>query len=386
MNDLTAPLAVAGAGLSGAVIARELALAGYSVHVFEQRPHVAGNCHTKRDPATGIMEHCLGPHIFHTDRPEVWSYVQQFSTFQPFVNRVKAIAGHRVYTLPINLLTINQFFQKTFSPEAARHFIAAQALPRNNEPRSFEEQALQWIGAPLYEAFFKGYTQKQWGVDPAQLPASILQRLPVRFNYDDNYFTHPYQGMPTHGYTALVERILQHPQIHVHLNQTFQRPQQNAFRHVFYSGSLDAWFAHQAGHLRYRTLDFHREVHQGDFQGNAVINYCDADVPWTRISEHKHFSPWETHTATVIYREYSRAAAPGDVPFYPLHLLEDKSLLHTYVQLADQEKNITFIGRLGTYRYLDMDKCIAEALQTAKICRAALQADQPLPLWSAPPL
>ena len=228
-----------GAGLSGAVIGRHLAEAGHDITVVDQRPHIAGNCHTERDAETGVMVHVYGPHIFHTDDAEVWDYVNSFETFKPYKNRVKATTGGAVYSLPINLHTINQFFGKTLRPDEARAFIEAQADTSIEDPQTFEEQALRFVGPDLYEAFFKGYTLKQWGMSPTELPAAILKRLPVRFTYDDNYFFHRFQGMPENGYTAMVARILDHDAITVHLETTFTREMAAEYDHVFYSGPLD---------------------------------------------------------------------------------------------------------------------------------------------------
>jgi UDP-galactopyranose mutase len=359
-------IAVVGAGFSGAVVARELAGAGRRVKVFESRAHVAGNCDTRRDPDTGVMLHTYGPHIFHTDNEEVWRYVNRFDEMMPFTNRVKAIAGGRVYPLPVNLLTINSLFGTTLGPRQAAQFIADQCDRPVHAPETFEEQALSTIGRRLYEAFFKGYTIKQWGCSPAELPASILKRLPLRFSYDDNYYQSRHQGMPRNGYTFIVERILDHPNIEVHLRSTFDREMRGGFEHVFYSGPIDEWFAYREGRLAYRTLDFEVERHDGDFQGNAVINYCDLEVPWTRITEHKHFAPWETHGQTVIYREFSRAPRDGDVLYYPLRHSRNTATIAAYTELARSETGTTFVGRLGTYRYLDMDVTIAEALAAAR--------------------
>lgn len=357
---------IVGAGFSGAVIARELAMAGHVLEVYESRDHLAGNCHTERDAQTDVMVHRYGPHIFHTSNERVWNYVRQYDEFMPFVNRVKAIAQGKVYSLPINLLTINQFFGRTFSPSEAVTFMASIGDDSIANPKTFEEQALRFVGKDLYEAFFKGYTLKQWGLHPSELPASILKRLPVRFNYDDNYYSSTFQGMPKHGYSYIVERMLQHPNITFHLNRQFQRHMVDRFDHVFYSGPIDAWFDFSKGRLGYRTLDFATERHEGDFQGNAVINYCDQDVPWTRISEHKHFAPWEVHKSTIIYREYSRICTDSDTPYYPIRLVNDKAHLAHYLEMARAEKKITFVGRLGTYRYLDMHVTISEALDTAR--------------------
>ncbi len=357
---------IVGAGFSGAVIGRELAEAGHQVKIVDAREHVGGNCHTERDPETGVMVHVYGPHIFHTDDEEVWDYVQRFAKFEPYKNRVKATTKSQVFSLPINLHTINQFFGKTMRPDEARAFIEEQADTSISDPQTFEEQALRFVGPDLYEAFFKGYTQKQWGTSPTNLPASILKRLPVRFNYDDNYFFHAFQGMPAEGYTALIERILDHPSITVELSARFERDQGAAYDHVFYTGPLDGFFDYELGHLGYRTLDFERFTYEGDYQGCAVMNYGEESVPFTRITEHKHFSPWETHEGSVCYREYARACGPDDIPYYPIRLVEEKALLTDYVALAEQTKGVTFVGRLATYRYLDMDVTIREALDAAR--------------------
>ena len=370
-------IGIAGAGFAGAVLAHELALTGqYDITVFEERSHVAGNCHATRDPRTGIMLHHYGPHIFNTSRDDVWAYVNRFATFGSFTNRVKAITARGVFSLPMNLLTINQFFGKAFNPTQARDFLTSIGDASIAEPRNFEEQALRFLGRELYENFFYGYTKKQWGVEPRELPASILQRLPVRFNYDDNYYQQRYQGIPVEGYTALVEKLLDHPAIRVQLNERLSRASAGEFAHVFWSGPLDAYFEHELGRLQYRSLVFERFDATGDHQGNPVINYCDASVPWTRISEHKHFAPWETHEPTVCFREFSKLAEPNDVPYYPLRLQDDKSLLRAYMELAEATSKVTFIGRLGTYRYLDMHVVIGESLDLARQCR-----DVPIDAW-----
>jgi UDP-galactopyranose mutase len=366
-------IAIVGAGFSGAVIAHELAKNGYLIDVFDSRSHVAGNCHTERDGDTNVMLHVYGPHIFHTSNEKVWNYINAFDDFMPYVNRVKAVTNNRVYSLPINLLTINSFFQKNFSPEQAEKFMADIGDSTIIDPQTFEEQAMRFVGVELYEAFFKGYTQKQWGVEPSELPASILKRLPVRFNYDDNYYASKYQGIPKNGYTFIVEKMLKHDSINVYLNSSFDRSMIGSYEHVFYSGPIDSWFDYSLGSLGYRTLDFKVERHHGDFQGNAVINYCDRSVDWTRVSEHKHFAPWENHEKTVIYREYSRSCGVDDIPYYPIRMAKEKDLLSKYINLAKRESKVTFVGRLGTYRYLDMHVTIAEALDVASefnLCKA----------------
>lgn len=378
--------AIAGAGFSGAVLANELAKAGHKIKVFESRDHLAGNCYTERDSKTGIMIHKYGPHIFHTDNEEVWKYVNQITEFMPYVNRVKTTSQGRVFSLPINLLTINQYFNKTFNPNEAKEFIQSIAFNNIEDPKSFEEQALKFIGRELYEAFFRGYTIKQWGISPQALPASILKRLPVRFNYDDNYFNHKYQGMPKSGYTGIVETLLDHGNITVLLNTPFQSELVDEFDHVFYTGPIDAWFGYSEGTLGYRTLDFVREDHEGDYQGCAVMNYGDEEIPYTRITEHKYFSPWEQHDRTVIFKEYSRACEAQDIPYYPIRLINEKSLLRLYIEKAKREKKVSFLGRLGTYRYLDMDVTIAEALAASKESLVRVKNNQVIPPFFVDPL
>lgn len=368
---------IIGAGFSGAVIARELAENGYQVKVIDKRSHIAGNCHTERDDETNVMVHHYGPHIFHTDDQEVWEYVTKHGEMMPYTNRVKSTVGGQVYSLPVNLHTINQFFGKAFRPQEAYDFIINEQADKSiDEPQSFEEQALKFVGRDLYEAFFKGYTQKQWGMSPTKLPASILKRLPVRFNYDDNYFFHKYQGMPKDGYTVIVESILNHPNITVELNTEFDHSDLEGFDHVFYTGPLDGFYDYRLGRLGYRTLDFERHVDDGDYQGCAVMNYGEESVPFTRIAEHKHFTPWESHDKTVYFKEYSRLCGEEDIPYYPIRLVDEKTMLEQYVNLANQETKVTFVGRLATYRYLDMDVTIREAMDVARAFLTAKQNNE----------
>ena len=374
-------VAIVGAGFSGAVVANQLAHAGYNVEVFESRAHIAGNCHSERDAETNVMLHVYGPHIFHTDNERAWEFINRFGEMMPYVNRVKAITNNRVFTLPINLLTINQFFDKTFRPAEAEAFMAEIGDKTIENPQTFEEQALRFVGRELYEAFFKTYTIKQWGLEPSELPASILKRLPVRFNYDDNYFNHKYQGMPKDGYTAIVEKMLDVPGIQVHLNTRFDPNAKGDYDHVFYSGPIDAWFGHTEGRLPYRTLDFEVFRDTGDYQGNAVINVCDNSQRYTRVTEHKHFAPWEKHEKTICYLEYSRQCEEKDTPYYPIRQAREKAQLEKYVNLAKQETNVTFMGRLGTYRYLDMDVTINEALVTADKFLETAQAKGAMPAF-----
>lgn len=374
-------LLMVGAGFSCAVIARELAENGHEIVVLDQRAHVAGNCFTERDDDTDVMVHVYGPHIFHTNDEEVWAYVNRFGEFMPYVNRVKSTTQGQVFSLPVNLHTINQFFAKTMGPKEAKAFIEAQADTSIENPKTFEEQALRFVGKDLYEAFFKGYTMKQWGCHPSELPVSILKRLPVRFNYNDNYFFHEFQGVPKNGYTPIVAAILDHPGITLQLNTRFTRDISDGFDHVFYSGPLDGYFDYELGRLGYRTLDFEKFTYTGDYQGCAVMNYGDVDVPYTRITEHKHFAPWEAHEGSVCYKEFSRSCEEPDIPYYPIRLVEEKALLDRYVKQAEALNGVTFIGRLGTYRYLDMDVTIREALDTARGFLQSLTDDTCFPAF-----
>lgn len=252
------------------------------------------------------------------------------------------------------------------NPQEAKDWIKSIASDDIQEPKNFEEQALKFIGKDLYESFFKGYTKKQWGCEPSSLPASILKRLPVRFNYDDNYFSHKYQGMPRDGYTYLVQNILSHENIAIKLTTKFDAVLKNEFDHIIWTGKLDEWFDYKKGHLGYRTLDFIKFEAEGDFQGTAVMNYGNEEVPFTRISEHKHFTPWEEHHRTIYFKEYSRACTEKDIPYYPIRLVDDKKILDEYIKLARDERGVTFAGRLATYRYMDMDVTIREALDLSE--------------------
>ncbi|MEP2580270.1 MAG: UDP-galactopyranose mutase, partial [Roseibium sp.] len=281
----------------------------------------------------------------------------------------------------------NQFFGRTMRPDEARDFIVdEQADTSITDPQTFEEQAMRFVGKDLYEAFFKGYTMKQWGCHPSELPASILKRLPVRFNYDDNYFFHQFQGMPENGYTTMIQAIVDHANITVHLNTVFDRSQAEDYDHVFYSGPLDGYFDFELGRLGYRTLDFERFTCEGDYQGCAVMNYGEVDVPYTRITEHKHFAPWEDHEGSICYREFSRAAGPDDIPYYPIRQEAEKALLGDYVAQAEEADGVSFVGRLGTYRYLDMDVTIREALDTARSFLSHVQDGTRAPAFFVAPL
>ncbi|MEO8614562.1 MAG: UDP-galactopyranose mutase [Luteolibacter sp.] len=363
---MSEPNLIVGAGFSGAVLARELAEAGQRSLVIDQRAHLGGNCHTERDATTGIMEHRYGPHIFNTSNKVVWDYVNQFGKFHNYVNRVKASAEKGIFSLPINLHTINQFFGLRLSPTEAKKYLASKADTSIKEPQNFEEQALKFIGKELYEAFFRGYTLKQWGCPPSDLPASILKRLPVRFNYDDNYYNSTYQGIPEDGYTEVIRRILDHPLIEVNLETKYSHAITSEFSHTFFTGPIDEYFEFSEGRLGYRTVYWTKETKNGDFQGNAVINYTEESVLHTRIHEHKHFTPWEQHEKTIVFTEFSKETGEFDIPYYPKRMERDKELLAKYRKLALLEDNVSFLGRLATYRYMDMHHVIAEALAFSK--------------------
>jgi UDP-galactopyranose mutase len=359
---------IIGAGFSGAVIAEQLSKDPENrIVVIDERIHIGGNCYTERDTETNVMVHKYGPHIFNTDNKEVWDYIQQFGEMVPFVNRVKSIFQGNVYSLPINLHTINQFFEKTLDPKEAKSFIDSVADKTIENPQNFEEQAMKFIGKDLYKAFFYGYTKKQWGCEPTDLPASILKRLPIRFNYNDNYYANAYQGIPRDGYTAIFENMLSAPNIEVRLDTKFDKSWNvEEYEHIFYSGPIDAFFAYKYGRLSYRTVYFEKGITEGDYQGNPVINYADPSVDYTRVHEHKHFTPWEEHDKTVYFKEYSKETEENDIPYYPKRLKGDIEILEKYKNDAVALNNFSFVGRLATYRYMDMHHVIAEALEIVK--------------------
>jgi UDP-galactopyranose mutase len=359
---------IIGSGFSGAVLANELAKKmDCQIDVWEARNHIGGNCHTSRDEETGIMVHRYGPHIFNTNKKEIWDYVNSFGELRPYVHRVKAVSQGEVYSFPINLLTLNQFFKKTLTPETAKEFLETISYKNFSDPKNFEEQALAFIGDKLYYAFFRGYTRKQWGCDPKLLPASVLKRIPVRFNYDDNYHNSIYTGIPVNGYTNVIEKLLALPNIRVFLNKKYKAAEPiNGYDHIFYTGALDAFFNYEFGKLGYRTVTFESSVHDGDFQGIAQINYCDQEIPYTRITEHKHFAPWENHKKTILFKEFSKETTSSDIPYYPKRLKEDKITLNKYRQKAHSLSKVSFLGRLATYRYMDMDDVIEEAIGFAE--------------------
>ncbi len=363
-----------GAGLSGATAARVLAESGLSVTVAEQESHPGGHCHTYRDAETGIMLHAHGPHILHSDNAEVWAFLERFAKLRPYTHTVRAVTGGRTYPLPITLPTMRQFFGRGFTPEEAEAHLAAVGRRYPQPPANFEEQGRSQLGDALYEAFFEGYTRKQWGIAPSRLPASILRRIPVRFSEDLSYYRHSRVAIPEDGYTAMVAAMLDHPRISARYGVTGDRELASRFLHTIYTGPIDGWFGYAFGRLSYRTLDFEVLRASGTFQDVAQVNYCDLSVPWTRIIEHKHFTPWERHAATVYVLERSRDHQAGDIPYYPLRLAGDEPLIARYFAEARISSGVTFVGRLATYRYIDMDIAVAEALSAARTVAEALKA------------
>lgn len=377
---------IVGAGFSGAVLAYELAEAGFSCVVVDERDHVAGNCHTQEDTDTGILLHRYGPHIFHTDDAEIWEFVQRFGAWEDYRHSVFATVGAEVYPMPVGLLTINQFFRRAMGPSDARAFVENLRIPFER-PGNFREQALSMMGEALYEAFFRHYTEKQWGVSPEQLPASILKRLPLRFSYDSNYFHHKRQGMPRDGYTAIVRSMLGHERIEVRL-KTSSESCEERFDHTFYSGGMDRYFGYRLGQLGYRTLRFEEIRGDGDILGCPVMNFPDNSIPWTRMTEHRHLSPWRPtrSAASIVWREFPGPAGIGEVLYYPLRLAGDERLLQAYVDLAQSCGDVTFIGRLGCYAYIDMDVAVRRAIDTAAIAVEAFRSGRRPPVFVHHPL
>lgn len=366
-------LLVVGAGLFGLTVAERAANElGLKVTVMDRRSHIGGNAYSEVDPETGIEIHRYGAHLFHTSNVRVWDYVNRFTAFTNYVHRVYTNYGGEVYPMPVNLGTINQFLRAGLTPDEARAWVAEQAGElAGAEVVNLNDKGISLIGKPLYEAFIKGYTAKQWQTDPSDLPASIISRLPVRYNYDNRYFTDTYEGLPVDGYTAWFERMLESPNIEVVLDSDFfgEGPLGKAAAlgqvPIVYTGPVDRYFDNCEGSLGWRTLDFEQEtVATGDFQGTSVMNYAEAEIPYTRIIEFRHFHPERDYVpdATVIAREYSRFAKPGDEPYYPVNTAADRARLLAYRELAAAEPDVVFGGRLGSYQYLDMHMAIASAL------------------------
>lgn len=364
---------VVGAGFYGAVIAERIAsVLGERVMVIDRRDHIGGNSWSETDPESGVEIHKYGSHIFHTSNQAVWDYINRFSSFNYYRHRVLTTYRGKVYTMPINLMTINSYYGINLRPSEVGAFLEREIrtlnLPAN--PANLEEKAMSLIGRPLYEAFIRGYTIKQWERDPRELPASIITRLPVRNLYNDAYFDDPYQGIPLGGYAAIFKRMLDHPLIDVRLGVDFfaLRERVPAETTIIYTGPLDRFFDFKHGVLGWRTLRFEKEVKDTpDFQGTTVMNYAEADIPYTRIHEFKHFHPErryvEKNPKTVIYREYSLLAGRDLPPFYPISSAEDRAMLELYQQERSKHPNVLFGGRLGSYKYFDMDMAIAAALK-----------------------
>ncbi|MDO4910870.1 MAG: UDP-galactopyranose mutase [Corynebacterium sp.] len=370
-------LIVVGSGLFGLTVAEQAASElGKRVLIVEKRSHVGGNAYSEKDPETGIEVHKYGAHLFHTSNERVWNYVNKFTSFTGYQHRVFAMHKGQAYQFPMGLGLIAQFFGKYYSPEEAKALIAEQASEINTEDATnLEEKAISLIGRPLYEAFIRDYTAKQWQTDPKELPAGNITRLPVRYNFDNRYFNDTYEGLPVEGYAAFLENMAKHENIEVRLDTDWFEVRdairaENPDASVVYTGPLDRYFDYEAGHLGWRTLDFETEVlNIGDFQGTPVMNYNDAEFPYTRIHEFKHFHPERKDTypddKTVIMKEYSRFAEEGDEPYYPINTPDDREMLLKYRELAEKEtaeKAVYFGGRLGTYQYLDMHMAIASAL------------------------
>ena len=361
---------IVGAGFYGATLAERLATQfGKKILMIDRRSHIGGNAYSENERETGIEIHKYGAHLFHTGNLQVWNYVNRFSSFTDYKHRVFTSFRDQVFPMPINLATICQFFGRRLSPDEARALISEQASELGGRaPRNLEEKAISLIGRPLYEAFIRGYTAKQWQTDPRDLPESIISRLPVRYNFDNRYFSDAYEGLPVNGYTQLFDRMLDHPNIEVHLGIDYfaLKGQLRSTMPVIYTGPIDQYFDYSEGDLGWRTVDFEQEVLPvGDFQGAAVMNYADETAPFTRILEFRHFNPERDYLKdkTVIVREYSRFATRGDEPYYPIDTAADKAKYLRYKARAANEANVHFGGRLGTYRYWDMHQAIGAALK-----------------------
>ena len=365
-----ADLVIVGSGFFGLTIAeRAVNELGLSVRILERRHHLGGNAYSERDPETGIEVHTYGAHLFHTSNERVWEYVNRFTQFTGYQHRVWTKYQDKMFSMPINLGTMCSYFGRAFSPDEARALVAEQAAEFDSDTAAnLEEKAISLIGRPLYEAFIRGYTAKQWQTDPKELQPEIIARLPVRYTFDNRYFNDTYEGLPVDGYTAWLERMADHPKIEIELNTDFFDVKDDILGQVpvVYTGPVDRYFDYSEGRLGWRTLDFEREVRTdvGDYQGTSVMNYADEDIPFTRIHEFRHFHPERDYPTdkTVIMREYSRFAENDDEPYYPINTPEDRTRLLAYRDLAEAEPGVLFGGRLGTYKYLDMHMAIGSAL------------------------
>ena len=361
---------VVGSGLFGSVFARQAADAGKKVLVIDKRPNIAGNVYTEK--VEGINFHKYGAHIFHTNNTEVWNYVNRFATFNRFTNSPVANYKGELYSMPFNMYTFNKMWG-VVTPEEAAAKIEEQRQEITGEPQNLEEQAISLVGRDIYEKLVKGYTEKQWGRDCKELPAFIIKRLPVRLTFDNNYFNALYQGIPIGGYTKMVANLLDGIDVQLNEDYLVDRAKWDALADkVVYTGAIDAFFNYSLGNLEYRSVRFENEVLDiPNFQGNAAVNYTDRETPWTRIIEHKWFEFGKDENGndlpkTVISREYSSEWRPGDEPYYPVNDEKNGELYKKYRALADKEDKVIFGGRLGEYKYYDMDAVIASALECAK--------------------
>ena len=356
---------IVGAGLYGAVCAREAAKAGKKVLVIDKRPNIAGNIYTEQ--IEGINVHVYGAHIFHTNNKTVWDYVNQFAEFNRFTNSPVANYKGELYSLPFNMYTFNQMWGVVTPEEAAAKIEEQKREAGITEPKNLEEQAISLVGTDIYEKLIKGYTEKQWGRDCKVLPAFIIKRLPVRLTFDNNYFNARYQGIPMGGYTKMVENMLEGIEVRLNVDYLKNKAELDALAdRVIYTGPIDAYFGYRLGSLQYRSVRFETEVlDKPNFQGNAAVNYTDRETPFTRIIEHKWFE-FGDQPKTVISREYSSEWKPGDEPYYPVNDERNGALYQQYKQLADAEEKVIFGGRLGEYKYYDMDAVIDSALDKCK--------------------
>ena len=361
---------IVGAGLYGAVFAHEAASKGKTVLVLEKRSHIGGNVYTEK--VEGVSVHKYGAHIFHTNNKEVWDYVNQFATFNRYTNSPVANYKGDLYSLPFNMYTFNKMWG-VVTPEQAEAKIAEQKQEIQGEPKNLEEQAIALVGRDIYEKLVKGYTEKQWGRDCRELPSFIIKRLPVRYTFDNNYFNALYQGIPVGGYTKLVENLLEGIEVRLDTDYLAEKETYDAMaEQVIYTGPVDAYFGYSLGTLEYRSVRFEQEIMDiSNYQGNAVVNYTDRETPWTRIIEHKWFEFGKDENGkelpkTVISREYSSEWKPGDEPYYPVNDEKNNGLYEQYKQMADREEKVCFGGRLGEYKYYDMDAVILSALTRAR--------------------
>jgi len=362
---------VVGAGLYGATFAHEAKKAGKRVLVIEKRPHIAGNVYC--EDVEGIKVHTYGAHIFHTNNTEVWNYLNQFTEFNRFTNSPVANYKGELYSLPFNMYTFNKMWGVVTPSEAQAKIDEQKAEMAGKEPSNLEEQAISLVGRDIFEKLVKGYTEKQWGRDCKDLPAFIIKRLPVRLTFDNNYFNALYQGIPTGGYTKMVENMLDGIEVRLNENYLDDKEKWNALAEkVLFTGPIDAYYDFKLGYLQYRSVRFETELlDQPNFQGNAAVNYTDRETPWTRIIEHKWFTFGKDEQGkdlpkTVISREYSSEWKPGDEPYYPVNDEANGKLYAQYKELAEKESSIIFGGRLGEYKYYDMDAVVASALSKAK--------------------